>query len=90
MLEDRGHPNHPNPSAARLARESDRAAREAEAAAFNATLVPLRDQWGELKNKLAAVVEKIGDPYSRGWALVCLEDADSNVLMLLDEAKETP
>lgn len=90
MLEDRTNANHPNPGASRLAREADREAREADAIAFNATLVPLRDQWAELKNKLAAVVEQIGNPRSKGWALACLEDADVSIAMLLDEAKESP
>lgn len=90
MHEDRTNANHPAPGSAQMQREADRKAREAEAIAFNATLVPLWEQWAELRNRLAAVVSGIGNSSSRGWALAYLEDADYNVLMLLDEARETP
>lgn len=88
MLEDRAHPNHPAPSSASLRRESDREARRDDAIAFNATLVPLETQWRELREKLAAVVEKIGNHRERGYALAMLEDCDSWVAQILDAAKE--
>lgn len=87
---DTHNSNFPWPSRAQLAREADREAREADAITFNATLVPLATQWAELREKLAAIVEKIGKPRSKGWALACLEDMDASCAMLLDEAKERP
>lgn len=89
MLEDRWNPNHPSPSRAMLDREADREAEEAEKLAFAATLVPLRQQWAEIKNKLAALIEQTAPPGNseRGWRLACLEDADDNVLMILDGAE---
>lgn len=92
MLEDRTHPNHPSPTRATLQREEEREAEALDKIAFAKTLVPLREQWAELKNKLAALIQQTAPPGHRehGWRIACLEDADDSVLMILDGAEGDP
>lgn len=86
MLEDKSNANHPNPGPAQLQREADREARDAEQAQFAADLIPLRDEWAALKNKLAA---RIAQAHPSGWnnefLLAHIEDADNHVLSILED-----
>ena len=85
-MENRHSPNHPGTA---LGPVYDDEAHEREKAEFAAVMLPIKERWDALKNELAAIVNKAKAEHlpQYGWMLACLEDADSSVLMLLDEAR---
>jgi hypothetical protein len=87
MLEDRNHPLHPSPGAARLRAEAEREAAALEAAAHAERVKKATDAWRAYKNELAALIDKthrIGT-WSRGYHLAHIEDADMHVLSILED-----